>query len=61
MKKEVVQLKYGTERIRAINVQLAKKNTTLEAELLNQLDTLYAKIVKPEVREFIELIEKGNK
>lgn len=61
MKKEVLQIKYGSERIRAINVQLSKKNTTLEAELSAIIDTLYTKTVKPEVREFIELLEKGNK
>lgn len=61
MKKDLIQLKYNSERIRAINVQLAKKNTTLEAELMTQLDSIYNKIVKPEVREFIGLLEKGNK
>ena len=61
MKKEVLQIKYGSERIRAINVQLSKKNTTLEAELSAMIDTLYTKTVKPEVREFIELLEKGGK
>lgn len=61
MKKEVLQIKYGSERIRAINVQLSKKNTTLEAELSTMIDTLYTKTVKPEVREFIELLEKGSK
>ncbi len=61
MKKEVLQIKYGSERIRAINVQLSKKNTTLETELSSMIDTLYTKIVKPEVREFIELLERGSK
>lgn len=61
MKKDTIQLKYNSERIRAMNVQLAKKNTTLEAELMIQLDSIYNKIVKPEVREFIGLLEKSSK
>ena len=61
MKKDTIQIRYGSERIRAMNVQLAKKNSTLEVELSGMIDTLYVKTVKPEVREFIELLERSSK
>lgn len=37
---------------------LAKKNTTLEAEMLDALSQMYKKNVKPEVRDFIEEMEE---
>jgi hypothetical protein len=36
---------------------LAKKDTTLDNEMNCLLDQLYKKIVKPEVRNFIEEME----
>lgn len=52
-----IKLKYPSERTRALSSVLAKKDTTLEAELSELLEQLYKKNVKPEVREFIEELE----
>ena len=53
-----VKLKYPETRMRALHSSLAKKNTTLEQELMNALEGLYKKHVKVDVREFIEEIEQ---
>lgn len=55
-----IKLKYPSERIRALCSVLAKKETTLEAELGELLEQLYKKNVKPEVREFIEELESDE-
>lgn len=53
-----IKLKYPEARIRALRSVLAKRNTTLEIEMMEALFQLYKKNVKPEVREFIEEIEE---
>lgn len=58
MKKLEIKLRYPDTRIRALRSVLAKKNTTLEAEMMDALSQLYRKNVKPDVREFIEEIEE---
>lgn len=55
-----IKLKYPEARIRALRSVLAKRNTTLEAEMLDALAQLYKKNVKPDVREFIEEIEESE-
>lgn len=55
-----IKLKYSTERIKALRSVLAKKEATLEVELAKQLEHLYKKSVKPEVREFIEELENDG-
>ena len=52
-----IKIKYPEARVRAINSNLAKKNTTLEVEIMESLNQIYKKHVKPEVREFIEELE----
>lgn len=59
-KNKEIKLKYPEARVRALKSVLAKKNTTLETELLDQLYQLYKKNVKPEVREFIEEMENSE-
>lgn len=59
-KNKEIKLKYPEARVRALNSVLAKKNTTLETELSDQLYQLYKKNVKPEVREFIEEMEDSE-
>lgn len=44
--------------IRALCSVFAKKNTTLEAEMLDVLSHMYRKNLKPEVRDFIEEMEE---
>lgn len=65
MKKEVIQVKYSAERLRAIRSQMNKKGIQFEDEMNEVIDGLYKKYVKPEVREFIEeaeqIVESGSK
>ena len=61
MKYTDIKVKYPQERVRALLSILAKKNTTLDQELYNQLEQLYTKNVKPEVREFIKELEDSSK
>ena len=58
MKYIEIKLKYPDSRIRALRSVLAKKNTTIEAEMQDALYQLYKKSVKPDVREFIEEMEE---
>lgn len=58
MKKEIIQIKYSTERLRAIRSQMLKKGISLESELNEMIDSVYKKYVKAEVREFIEEAEE---
>lgn len=58
MKYLEIKLKYPDSRIRALRSVLAKKNTTLETEMMEALYQLYKKNVKPEVRDFIEEMEE---
>lgn len=57
MKKEVIQVRYSSERLRAIRSQMAKKGVNFEEEINDVIDGIYKKYVKPEVREFIEKAE----
>lgn len=56
-KQKEIKIKYPEARVRAINSNLAKKNTTIEVEIMEILNQIYKKHVKPEVREFIEELE----
>ena len=53
-KQKEIKIKYPEARVRAIN---SKKNTTIEVEIMESLNQIYKKHVKPEVREFIEELE----
>lgn len=57
VKQKEIKIKYPEARVRAINSNLAKKNTTIEVEIMESLNQIYKKHVKPEVREFIEELE----
>lgn len=57
VKKEVIQVKYSGERLRAIRSQMAKKGVNFDEEINDMIDGIYKKYVKPEVREFIEEAE----
>lgn len=61
MKQVDIKIKYPSERVRALQSVLAKRETNLEVELVNQLEQLYVKNVKPEVREFISVLETASK
>ena len=49
VKQKEIKIKYPEARVRA--------NTTLEVEIMESLNQIYKKHVKPEVREFIEELE----
>ena len=53
-KQKEIKIKYPEARVRAIN---SNKNTTIEVEIMESLNQIYKKHVKPEVREFIEELE----
>lgn len=55
MKKSTITLSYDEERLNALKIYLGKKNSNIENELVQSLETLYVKTVPSVVREFIEL------
>ena len=55
MKKSTITLSYDEERLNALKIYLGKKNSNLENELAQSLESLYVKTVPSVVREFIEL------
>lgn len=59
-KQKEIKIKYPEARVRALAFVLGKKNTLLEVELVECLNQLYKKHVKPEVREFIEEVEEDE-
>lgn len=59
MKKEVIQIKYSAERLRAIRSQMVKRGIDFDTEINDVIDGLYKKYVKAEVREFIEEAENA--
>lgn len=60
IKKTEIKLKYPESRVKALRSVLAKRNTTLENEMMDALYQLYKKNVKPEVRSFIEEMEESE-
>ncbi len=61
MKQTAVTVKYDTEKLRAIQKYLVKKEIDLQGELAEQLDRLYEKHVPNQVREFLEDIVVTDK
>lgn len=59
MKNVDIKIKYSSKRVKAIQSVLTKRGSTLEKELTSQLEQLYIKIVKLDVREFIEELENN--
>lgn len=55
MKKTIISISYDDEKLNALRLYLEQKNQTLENELIAAADTLYAKTVPANVREFIDL------
>ncbi len=54
MKQTTVQIRFDAERYSALLRYAAKKNISIEKELLDCLEKQYKKIVPPDVREYIE-------
>lgn len=55
MKKTTINISYDEEKLSALRLYLEQKDQTLENELIVAADTLYAKSVPANVREFIDL------
>ena len=53
MKKTAINIAVDEEKLSAVKMYMAKKDTDLDAELITQLDRLYEKFVPVNVREFI--------
>ena len=53
--KDKVILSMSDEKLSALEMYLAQKNTTLNAEIGKYAEQLYAKIVPQNVREYIEM------
>ncbi len=52
MKKNIAM---SEEKLAALEMYLAQRNTTLDAELTKHAEHLYAKIVPQNVRDYIEM------
>ena len=55
MKKATMTLAYDEEKLSALQLYLAQKGSTLEEELQQAVDTLYAKTIPANVRSFLDL------
>ena len=55
MKKATITLSYDGEKLSALRLYLEQKGGTLEEELQQAVDTLYAKTIPANVRGFLDL------
>ena len=53
MKQQAINLKYSQARARALSHYLEKEGRTIEGDLLDHIDELYASQVPEVVREFV--------
>ena len=56
--KNTVKISMDDEKISALKMYLAQKNTSLDEELSRYAEQLYSKVVPQNVREFIEITAK---
>lgn len=59
MKKTTITVSFDDEKLSALKMYLAQKNTSAETELEKSLENLYTKAVPVGVREFIGM-KSGN-
>lgn len=59
-KQTEIKIKYSEAKVKALNHVLSKRNSNLNVEMAEQLEMLYKKYVKSDVREFIEEMEGGD-
>uniref|UniRef100_UPI00272B5E7C DUF6103 family protein n=2 Tax=Acutalibacter TaxID=1918385 RepID=UPI00272B5E7C len=55
MKKDSITIPYDEEKLAALRLYLGQKNQSVEQEMVSAVDTLYAKAVPGNVREFLDL------
>lgn len=60
MKTATIHVTFDEEKIAALNLYLGQKNMTVEAELQDELTSLYQRHVPSQVRDFISLRNDGS-
>ena len=50
----VLQIDYESDKLEALRLYLKDRNSTVEQEITETLDSIYKKIVPTQVRDFIE-------
>ena len=49
-----IQVEYETEKLEAVRIYLRDKNSTVERELADAIESVFKKVVPVAVREYIE-------
>ena len=49
----IVQIEYDAEKVEALRFYLGDRNTTLEKEMIEAMDSIFKKNVPAQVREYI--------
>lgn len=60
MKKATITVQFEQEKLRALEFYIAKKDSTLEAEIDDFMAKLYEKHVPAQTREYIESMENRD-
>ena len=60
MRKAEITVRFEQERLRALEFYIAKKDSTLEAEIDDFMAKLYGKYVPAQTREYIESMESRD-
>lgn len=55
MKKTSVSIMYGDEKLNAVKLYMSQRDLDFKSELEKSVDSLYAKYVPANVREFIDM------
>ena len=55
MKKDSITIPYDEEKLAALRLYLGQKNQSVEQEMISAVDSIYAKAVPSNVREFLDL------
>lgn len=55
MKKDSITIPYDEEKLAALRLYLGQKNQSVEQEMVSAVDSIYAKVVPGNVREFLDL------
>ena len=60
MKQATIQITFEEEKLRALRRYIARRDSTLEAELQKAAQRLYEKVVPAAVQEYISDCEQGD-
>lgn len=53
-KKEIIQIKYDSDKLRVIKMQMAEKELDFDKEMLDTINRLYDKYVPLTLKKYIE-------